>query len=311
MSEHDDSAMPSGMPLAPEFEFPSTDNPDDEEGEQQDSRPNIPVDPFEEQDPWKNFEKQTQSRERGQFTGAVTHPGPGTYDGGGHPRKMMHDVPPEWDGMDPQRNLEPYLKLLEAWLVTTITIPEQRGLIIMNYAKGDLRRLIDNLDIAELTQKESGRKTLEYIKGEYSEYIVDKKPLRIEEAFYDPERCRKKSEGLISYIARRKDRFNKLGKEGWSIPDEVKGYLLYRDAHLPDKCRELIELWTEGSYDWTEMQKHLKKLERPIPGVHNTGDHQKTRLIGYQEDTNLSINGETVPEIYHTGTSVTGADQKD
>ena len=128
--------------------------------------------------------------------------------------------------MDPQKNLEPYLKLLEAWLLTTATIPEQRGIVIMNYAKGDLRRLIDNLDLAQLTTKESGIETLKYIKAEYSEYIVCKKPLRIEEAFYDPERCRKKNEGLISYIARRKDRFNKLGKEGWVIPDEVKGYLL-------------------------------------------------------------------------------------
>ena len=28
----------------------------------------------------------------------------------------MHDVPPEWDGLDPQKNLEPYLKLLQGWL---------------------------------------------------------------------------------------------------------------------------------------------------------------------------------------------------
>ena len=177
----------------------------------------------------------------------------------------MHDVPPEWDGMDPQKNLEPYLKLLQGWLITTATIPNQRGLIIMNYAKGDLRRLLDNLELTELTTKDSGQKTHDYIKGEYSEYIVSKKPLRIEEAFYDPDRCRKKGEGLISYIARRKDRFNKLKKEGWEIPEDVKGYLLYRDAHIPDKCRELIELWTGGEYDWTEMQTHLKKLERPVP----------------------------------------------
>jgi hypothetical protein len=78
----------------------------------------------------------------------------------------MHDVPPEWDGTDPHKNLEPYLKLLKGWLLTTSTNPNQRGLIIMHYARGDLRRLIDNLDLAELTEEDSGDKTYEYIKAE-------------------------------------------------------------------------------------------------------------------------------------------------
>ena len=76
----------------------------------------------------------------------------------------MHDVPPEWDGMDPHKNLEPYLKLLQGWLLTTATIPQQRGLIIMNYAKGDLRRLLDNLELEELTTKDSGQRAYDYIK---------------------------------------------------------------------------------------------------------------------------------------------------
>ena len=197
--EDDESTMPPSMPLAQEFEdFGQSDLPGETDEQQQDSRPSRPPDPFDQQDPWKNLggtTRQTTPGQRGQFAGAVTGAGMGTFDGGGggHPRKVIHDVPPEWDGVDPQRNLEPYLKLLEAWLLTTATLPEQRGIVIMNYAKGDLRRLIDNLDLAQLTTRESGNETLKYIKAEYSEYIVCKKPLRIEEAFYDPERCRKKN----------------------------------------------------------------------------------------------------------------------
>ena len=254
--------------------------------EQQDSRPITPTgaaDPFTGADPWEAYSGSgTMPQTQHQFAGAVTHPGPGTTNEG-NSRNMMHDVPPEWDGNDPARNLEPYLKLLQGWLCTTATLPSQRGLIIMHYAKGDLRRLLDNLELDELTSKESGQKTFDYVKSEYSEYIISKKPLRIEEAFYDNERCRKKGEGMITYISRRKDRFNKLHKEGWTIPEDVKGYLLYRDAHLPDKSKELIELWTGGSYDWTVMQQNMKKLERPIPGV-AYGDGTRTRLIGFQED---------------------------
>ena len=52
----------------------------------------------------------------------------------------------------------------------------------MNYAKGDLRQLLDNIELEELTTKDSGQKAFDYIKGEYSEYIVSKKPLRVEDS---------------------------------------------------------------------------------------------------------------------------------
>ena len=195
-----------------------------DEGEEQqqervDSRPTSTQggeDPFVKKDPWKNGGSQRQS---GQFAGAVTHAGPQPE---AFTRRVIHDEPPEWDGQDPGKNLEPYLKLLTGWLVTTATLPKQRGLIIMRYAKGDLKRLLDTLDIDQLTAPESGQDTADFIKSEYSEYIVKKKNLRLEEALYDTDRLRKNGEGLVQYIARRKDRFNKLQKEGWTIPDDIK-----------------------------------------------------------------------------------------
>ena len=132
--------------------------------------------------------------------------------------------------------------------------------------------------------------------------LFRKKTLRLEEAFYDTDRLRKKGEGLVSYIARRKDRFNKLKKEGWTIPDDVKGYLLYRDAHLPEKCRELIELWTGGEYDWEEMQRWMKKLERTVPGPQH-GDLPRTRLIGFQASIDDMENYPKQGNIYYNSHS--------
>ena len=112
------------MPVAEPFKFGEEDI-DEEiivEEEQQDSRPKTSRDPFEKNDPWN--QQDTSGSSRKQFAGAVTHPGPGTNDGG-NTRKMMHDVPPEWDGGDPGKNLEPYLKLLQGWLATTATIQHQ------------------------------------------------------------------------------------------------------------------------------------------------------------------------------------------
>ena len=50
---------------------------------------------------------------------------------------------------------------------------------------------------------------------------------------------------MLQYCIRRDKLFKSLAKEGWSIPDEAKGYILLRDAILPEKARDLIEMWSE------------------------------------------------------------------
>ena len=120
------------------------------------------------------------------------------------PVQRLHDLPPKWDGVDPQKNLEPYFKVLKGWLITTRCPKNRRGLSIMNEAEGALRRMIDTLDIDALTKDDSGERTLALIEAEYSEFKIVKKPIRIEEALYDNDRCRKKNEDILSYITRRK-----------------------------------------------------------------------------------------------------------
>jgi hypothetical protein len=157
-------------------------------GSQHDPRINAdgPHDPLYQDDPWMGdlgepiTPPDRRPTPRRPFIGAGTHPAPGITEA--QPRRGIHDLPPEWDGADPHKNLEPYLKLLKGWLITTSTHPSQRGLIIMQYTRGDLRQLIDTLDLEELTREDSGDKTYEYIKREYSEYMVSKKPLRLEES---------------------------------------------------------------------------------------------------------------------------------
>ena len=140
MAEEDNSSMPIAEP----FKFVNIDEDEEIEQEEQqqerkDPRPIGSGDPLQEQDPWDNYDSRPGRPDR-QFAGAVTHPGRGEQDA--NPRRAIHDMPPEWDGMEPQKNLEPYLKLLQGWLYTTGTLPAQRGLIIMHHAKGDLRRYL-------------------------------------------------------------------------------------------------------------------------------------------------------------------------
>ena len=85
--------------------------------------------------------------------------------------RMINDYPPVWDGKDPLQMLEPYLKELQAWMVTTCVPKAQQGLNILTKCTGDLRILVNELDIEVLTSENSGSIVFEKIKNAYSEFL--------------------------------------------------------------------------------------------------------------------------------------------
>ena len=90
---------------------------------------------------------------------------PSIFQNESQPQRVVHDQPPSWDGSDPDRQVEPYLKLLMGWLSTTRTLKQQRGMTILNYALNDLKLVINELDIEVLTSEESGMRVYAHIRG--------------------------------------------------------------------------------------------------------------------------------------------------
>ena len=87
------------------------------------------------------------------------------------PYKGINDVPPLWDGQNPESQLEPYLKKLHLWLATTRTLKNLRGMTLLTYAQGDLRLLIGELDVDTLTSESSGQVVFEYVKTNYADHL--------------------------------------------------------------------------------------------------------------------------------------------
>ena len=161
---------------------------------------------------------------------------------------------------------------------------------MLQNSAGDFKTLINELEIEDLTREDSGDFVLKHIQKAYAEYLEKKLPQAIEACLYDSSIHRKKGEGMLSYVMRRDKLFKLLAKEGWDIPNAARAYLLRRDAHLPDKASELIEMWSAGRYDYDEMVTLLKKLERPVPG---SGQIRITGLAGFQEsDSHASACGQ-------------------
>ena len=77
--------------------------------------------------------------------------------------------------------------------------------------------------------------------------------------------------------------FKELDKAECVLPDNAKGYLLLRDARLPDKSWDTIETWTKGTYELETIKDSLRELERPVPG--RGGKTHIIGLAGYAEAT--------------------------
>ena len=72
------------------------------------------------------------------------------------PNKIIeHDKCPVWDGLKPESQARPYVKMLKLWMATTKTAKNQRGMVLMHAARGDLKTLIDYLELEQLQQEDA------------------------------------------------------------------------------------------------------------------------------------------------------------
>jgi len=108
---------------------------------------------------------------------------------------------PFWDGKDPDNQADPYLKLLRGWLQTTRTQKTQAGMTILHYAYGDLKILINELDIDELTSATSGETVFKHVLNTYKEYLQKKLPKAMEQAIFDDKGNRHGGESMLQYTS--------------------------------------------------------------------------------------------------------------
>jgi len=181
-------------------------------------------------------------------------------------QRIIHDVPPIWDGKDPDSQAEPYLKLLQGWLSTTRTLKTQRGMTILHYSQGDLKLIINELEVEILTSDHGGQRVWNHIQEAYLEHLDKKLPKAMERALFSPEGRRQKHESMVQYVARKKTLLAEPTRAKCPLPSNALGYILLRDAHLPERAWDTIDNWCKGEYDLATVATNLRKLERPIPG---------------------------------------------
>ena len=215
------------------------------------------------------------------------------------------DVPPVWDGKEPQKNVRTYLKLLNIWLKTTRTRKDCQGYVLLNASKGELRELYDGIDEDELASERCPEVMIALVKEMFAQFLKRPIPEVVENALYDQAKTnRKGGETMALYIQRRVRYWKELEKEKIKLPDECKCYLLYRGAQLNTTAVDTIQTWTQGKWDLEEMKSALIKLEHhtrggvTLHGQHKSHTHfSDTTLVAYGGDAGPDAGTAGLPTI--------------
>ena len=226
---------------------------EDEDDYYPDSQAGREEDPWEHEDPWGSYANRGRAQSSrgpiGAPPGFTPRPrqsrsfmtGDGTAVAGepvGAPNRVANDLPPTWDGADPDKQFEPYMKLLSGWLKVTRTPKNQQGLVIMTYATKDLRVIINELDIETLTGEDSGETVHKHIANSFQWYADRKLAKATEAAIFDKKAERQKGESFLMYCTRKHILLKEFEKQfEW---EQFKGYMLLRGAHLSERAADAL-----------------------------------------------------------------------
>eukprot|EP00971_Amphidinium_carterae_P348080 6490310-Amphidinium_carterae.1 len=173
------------------------------------------------------------------------------------------DVPPRWDGTAPESQLEPFLRALNAWLMTTRVPLKQQGVVLMTHLGGDLRTIAAELEISEITTESGGEKIYELIEQTYQWTTIRNLPAKFEAALFSQSGQRSKGESLLAYTARKLALLKELKRAGVELPSSARGLTVLRDARLSKADQDAVLFWTRGEYDEVAVVDSLRRLERP------------------------------------------------
>ena len=103
------------------------------------------------------------------------------------------------------------MKSLAGWIQTTRTLATQQGMTILHYASGDLKSLINELDVDDLTSPDSAKIVKKLIEDNFKEYLERKLPKAIERALFRQSCQRGNGETMVQYVSGEKCPFQRLG----------------------------------------------------------------------------------------------------
>ena len=170
------------------------------------------------------------------------------------------DPPPRWDGLNPEATFKAYVRDIQLWRSATDIEARKQGAKVLRALSGFARASLDDMAIEKITSDQGVDNILAALTEIFEPHLEQAMPRAFERAVCRALRGR--DEGLLQYIVAQEQLFSELKREGVALPDEVKGYVLFRFARLSEAQEDMIKSWTSGSYGYQDIVKNLRKLEK-------------------------------------------------
>ena len=175
--------------------------------------------------------------------------------GGGKDR----DPPPAFDGADPD-GLKKYLRDLELWRWETDVPKLKHALKMLRQLSGSARAAADEVPVEEVRTESGVEAIVRKLKEHFQPHLESAMPKAFEKAVYGD--ARRSKESMQDYIIRVDKAFKELSDEGVQLSEEVRGYILYRQANLSSTQEDQVVTWTSGQYGRATVVRALRKLEK-------------------------------------------------
>eukprot|EP00435_Cladocopium_sp_Y103_P026760 s1698_g6.t1 len=201
------------------------------------------------------------------------------------------DPPPMFDGDIDQ--FKSFLRDLKIWRHETDVPVRKHGAKILRCLSGSAKAVCDEIDVDQLLTEQGADMIVTKLKEYFAPHLETSMPKAFEKAVYGEPR--KSKDGFSEFILRQDAAYRELAEEGVKLTDDVKGYVMFRQANLSQMQEDQVTTWTQGSYDRSAVIKAFRKLDKVQKD--KSGKHFATYEDG-SEDEMQSDDGDSEEFVY-------------
>ena len=202
------------------------------------------------------------------------------------------DPPPSFDGSQPHL-FKQFERDVSLWQWESDIPKVKHAAKLLRHLSGSARAAADEVPL-ELIQSEGGVKAIMTRLREHSlPHLESAMPRAFEAAIYGD--ARKSRESIQDYLIRMDRSFKELKDESVTLPEEVKSYIIYRQASLTAVQEDQVITWTAGDFEREKVIRALRKLEKVQKGksksfladVRDDGEEHEKGPIYFEDDADL------------------------
>ena len=172
-----------------------------------------------------------------------------------------------WNGAKPETEFQVYENNVRLWEFETEAEEKKRGVKLLWGLSGNARAVADTLEFEDVACEAGVKNITKLLREHLAPHLETSLPRAFEAAVYSLWTTGQQSsskEEFQEYLIRMENNFNKLRKEGVSLPEQAEGYTIYRQAALFENPDMRVTIWTESRFERGVIVAALGKFDKVV-----------------------------------------------